>query len=52
VAWSSAALLLSFALSMSLALRFNVALSYSVFSAVGGALLLAAVSAQETANPF
>jgi len=44
VAWSSAALLLSFALTMSIALGIVAPLSYSVFSAVGAALLLGAVA--------
>lgn len=43
VAWSSAALLMSFALTMSVALGIVAPLSYSVFSAAGGAMLLAAV---------
>jgi uncharacterized membrane protein YphA (DoxX/SURF4 family) len=41
VAWSSAALLALFALTMSVALGIVAPLSYSVFSALGGALLLA-----------
>lgn len=44
VAWSSAALLMSFALTMSMALGVIAPLSYSVFSALGGALLLGAVA--------
>jgi putative oxidoreductase len=44
VAWCSAALLLSFALTMSLALGIVAPLSYSVFSAFAAALLLGAVS--------
>jgi hypothetical protein len=44
VAWSSAALLTSFALTMSIALGITAPLSYSVFTAVGAALLLAAVA--------
>ena len=44
VAWSSAALLMSFALTMSIALGVIAPLSYSVFSALGGALLLGAVT--------
>ena len=42
VAWCSAALLMSFALTMSIALGVVAPLSYSVFSAAGGATLLAA----------
>ena len=44
IAWSSAALLMTFALTMSTALGIVAPLSYSVFSAAGGALLLGAVS--------
>jgi uncharacterized membrane protein YphA (DoxX/SURF4 family) len=44
VAWSSAALLMSFALTMSVALGITAPLSYSVFTAAGGALLLGAVA--------
>src|SRR5215475_8369236 len=44
VAWSSAALLMSFALTMSIALGIIAPFSYSVFSALGGALLLGAVA--------
>ena len=44
VAWSSAVLLLSFALTMSIALGIVAPLSYSVFTAVGAALLLGAVA--------
>lgn len=44
VAWSGAALLLSFALTMSIALGIVAPLSYSVFSAAGAALLLGAVA--------
>jgi uncharacterized membrane protein YphA (DoxX/SURF4 family) len=44
VAWCSAALLLSFALTMSLALGIVAPLSYSVFTAFGAALLLGAVA--------
>jgi len=43
VAWSSAALLMSFALTMSIALGITAPLSYSVFTALGAALLLGAV---------
>lgn len=42
VAWCSAALLTSFALTMSIALGIVAPLSYSVFSAAAGATLLAA----------
>jgi len=44
VAWSSAALLMSFALTMSIALGIIAPLSYSVFTALSGALLLGAVA--------
>jgi len=44
VAWSSAALLMSFALTMSIALGFLAPLGYSVFTALGAALLLGAVA--------
>src|SRR5260370_33878188 len=44
VAWSSAALLTSFALTMSIALGITAPLSYSVFAALGAAWLLAAVA--------
>jgi uncharacterized membrane protein YphA (DoxX/SURF4 family) len=44
VAWSTAALLLSFALTMSIALGIVAPLSYSVFTALGAALLLGAVA--------
>jgi hypothetical protein len=43
VAWSSAALLTSFALTMSVALGIIAPVSYSVFTALGAALLLGAV---------
>jgi hypothetical protein len=45
VAWSSAALLGSFALTMSIALGIIAPLSYSVFTSFGAALLLGAVAA-------
>lgn len=45
VAWCSAGLLLSFALTMSFALGVVAPLSYSVFTAFGAALLLGAVAA-------
>lgn len=44
VAWSSAALLMSFALTMSIALGIIAPFSYSVFTAFSGALLLGAVA--------
>jgi putative oxidoreductase len=44
VAWSSAALLMSFALTMSIALGIVAPVSYSVFTAAGSALLLGAVT--------
>jgi uncharacterized membrane protein YphA (DoxX/SURF4 family) len=44
VAWSSAALLMLFALTMSIALGITAPLSYSVFTAFGAALLLGAVA--------
>jgi putative oxidoreductase len=43
VAWLSAALLASFAVSMSIALGIPTTLGYGVFTAVGAALLLGAV---------
>jgi putative oxidoreductase len=49
VAWSSAALLLSFALTMSIALGITAPLSYSVFAALGAALLLGAVAVPHAA---
>src|SRR6266568_3120219 len=45
VAWCSAGLLLSFALTMSVALGVVAPLSYSVFTAFGGAFLLGAIAA-------
>jgi uncharacterized membrane protein YphA (DoxX/SURF4 family) len=48
VAWCSAALLLSFALTMSVALGIVAPLSYSVFSAFAAALLLGAVARPRT----
>jgi len=45
VAWSSAALLASFALTMSIAMGIVAPVSYSVFTAAGSALLLGAVAA-------
>jgi len=50
VAWSSGALLLSFALTMSIALGITAPLSYSVFSALGAALLLGAVAVPHAAR--
>jgi putative oxidoreductase len=49
VAWSSAALLLSFALTMTIALGITAPLSYSVFTALGAALLLGAVAVPHAA---
>jgi uncharacterized membrane protein YphA (DoxX/SURF4 family) len=48
VAWCSAALLLSFALTMSVALGIVAPLSYSVFTAFGAAFLLGAVARPRT----
>ena len=45
VAWSSAALLMLFALTMSFALGVKVALDYSVFTAAAGALILGSITA-------
>jgi hypothetical protein len=45
VAWGSAGLLISFALTMSVALGVVAPLSYSVFTAFGGAFLLGAIAA-------
>jgi uncharacterized membrane protein YphA (DoxX/SURF4 family) len=50
VAWSSAALLMSFALTMSIALGIVAPLSYSVFSAAGGAMLLGAITVPHNAH--
>lgn len=47
VAWSSAALLSSFALTMSVALGALAPLGYGVFTAVGAALLLGAIATPE-----
>ena len=44
VAWLSAALLCSFALTMTIALGFLAPVSYGVFTSVGAALLLGAVA--------
>ncbi|HWY04981.1 MAG TPA: hypothetical protein VNX60_15000 [Candidatus Acidoferrum sp.] len=49
VAWSSAALLMSFALTMSIALGIIAPLSYSVFTAFGAALLLGAAAVPHAA---
>jgi putative oxidoreductase len=48
VAWSSAVLLCSFALTMSIALGILAPLSYGVFTGIGAALLLGAVAAPPT----
>jgi uncharacterized membrane protein YphA (DoxX/SURF4 family) len=50
VAWSSGALLLSFAMTMSIALGIVAPLSYSVFTALGAALLLGAVAVPHAAR--
>ena len=50
VAWSSAALLMSFALTMSIALGIIAPLSYFVFTALGAALLLGAVAVPHPAR--
>jgi putative oxidoreductase len=50
VAWSSAALLTSFALTMSFALGIAAPLSYSVFTALSAALLLGAVAMPHAAH--
>ena len=50
VAWSSAALLMLFVLTMSIALGIIAPLSYSVFTALGGALLLGAVAPTSAAR--
>lgn len=50
VAWSSAVLLMSFALTMSIALGITEPLSYSVFTACGAALLLGAVAVPHAAR--
>src|ERR1700719_3622024 len=50
VAWSSAGLLVSFALTMSIALGITAPLSYSVFTALGAALLLGAVALPHAAR--
>jgi|GEM_PF-1144504 len=49
IAWSSAALLTSFALTMSLALGITAPLSYSVFTALSAALLLGAAAVPHAA---
>jgi hypothetical protein len=48
IAWCSAGLLLSFALTMSVALGIVAPLSYSVFTAFGAAFLLGAVARPRT----
>jgi uncharacterized membrane protein YphA (DoxX/SURF4 family) len=50
VAWCSAGLLLSFALTMSVALGIVAPLSYSVFTAFGAAFLLGAVARPRTGS--
>jgi hypothetical protein len=52
VAWCSAALLFSFALTMSVALGIVAPLSYSVFSAFAAAFLLGAVAGPIASNSF
>jgi len=52
VAWSSAALLLSFALTMTIALGIVAPLSYSVFTALAGALLLGTVAEPPAVRSF
>src|SRR5271168_2040920 len=48
VAWSSAVLLSSFALTMTIALGVLAPLGYGVFTAIGAALLLGAIAAPRT----
>jgi putative oxidoreductase len=48
VAWSSAVLLSSFALTMTIALGLLAPLGYGVFTAIGAALLLGAIAAPHT----
>ena len=48
VAWSSAVLLSSFALTMTIALGFLAPLGYGVFTAIGAALVLGAIAAPHT----
>jgi len=50
VAWSSAVLLCSFALTMSIAQGILAPLSYGVFTAVGAALLLGTIAAPRTSG--
>jgi uncharacterized membrane protein YphA (DoxX/SURF4 family) len=50
VAWISAGLLMSFALTMSIALGIVAPLSYSVFSAAAAAMLLGAVALPQPAT--
>jgi len=49
-AWSSAGLLMSFAVTMSIALGIGAPVSYSVFSAAGGAMLLGAIALPHNAH--
>lgn len=51
IAWCSAGLLLSFALTMSVALGIVAPLSYSVFTAFGGAFLLGAIAGRASTGP-
>jgi hypothetical protein len=48
LAWSSAVLLSSFALTMTIALGLLAPLGYGVFTAIGAALLLGAIAAPQT----
>lgn len=50
VSWLTGALLLVLALSMTVSMGIKSAFAYSVFSAAGGAFLLATVSEEKTAN--
>ena len=50
VAWGTAALLMSFCLTMTVALGIVAPLGYSVFTAFGGALLLGAVALPQAAR--
>src|SRR6266567_4447959 len=50
VAWSSAALLMSFAFTMSFAFGVKVAVDYSTFTAAAGALVLGSITAAQTAG--
>jgi len=51
VAWTSAVLLMLFALTMSVALGVLAPLSYSVFTAAGGAFLLGAAAVPHQSGP-